>query len=298
MDNILLLLPPLITGLWRQFSKKNLGALIGGSAPFFLWIIFTIIYYGFPFPNSAYAKLHTGIGNSERIHQGFLYLLNSIDPDPLTLLVILAAFSLASWRRDRQALSISSGILLYLAYIVYIGGDFMSGRFLTAPFFASVILISQARFSPPRLELFVFLLLLIVALSSPPTTLQSDSHYSRTEIDDRGIADERGFYCQASDLLKENRRSPLPRHDWVSDGKRARAERGVYVRGNIGYFGFFAGPRAHVVDPLGLSDALISRLPARKNLRWRVGHYNREIPEGYFPISDETRLFSQIIDLK
>lgn len=280
MDIGLLLLPPLIMGLWGGFIKKNLVALIAGSAPFFSWTIFAVIYYGFPFPNSAYAKLHTGIGDSERIHQGFLYLLNSIDRDPLTLLVILAALTLALWRRDRKALGISSGILLYLAYIVYIGGDFMSGRFLTAPFFASVVLISQGRIAP-RSELFVFLVLLMVGLSSPPTTLQSDSHYSQTGIDDRGIADERGFYYQASGLLKENRRRPLPRHDWVSDGKMARAEGGVYVRGNIGFFGFFAGPRVHVVDPLGLSDALISRLPARKNWRWRVGHYNREIPEGY-----------------
>ena len=60
---------------------------------------------------------------------------------------------------------------------------------------------------------------------------------------------------------------------------------------------FLAGPRVRVVDPLGLSDALISRLPARKILRWRVGHYNREIPKGYIETLQTGQSYLQDKDL-
>ena len=47
----------------------------------------------------------------------------------------------------------------------------------------------------------------------------------------------------------------------------------------IGLDGFHAGPGVHLIDPMGLGDALIARLPARAD--WRVGHYLRDLPAGY-----------------
>ncbi len=44
------------------------------------------------------------------------------------------ALAARSWRK----LPLAAGCLLYLAYIVRVGGDFMSGRFLTAPLFLAV----------------------------------------------------------------------------------------------------------------------------------------------------------------
>ena len=47
----------------------------------------------------------------------------------------------------------------------------------------------------------------------------------------------------------------------------------------VGLFGYFAGPEVHVVDTLGLGDPLLARLPAQP--KWRAGHFQREIPDGY-----------------
>ena len=53
----------------------------------------------------------------------------------------------------------------------------------------------------------------------------------------------------------------------------------VVVFGFIGYRGYFAGPRVHIIDEYGLADALLARLPARDDSY--PGHYRRDLPDGY-----------------
>jgi arabinofuranosyltransferase len=45
--------------------------------------------------------------------------------------------------------------------------------------------------------------------------------------------------------------------------------------------GFYAGPDVHIIDALALADPLLARLPAKRNLSWRPGHFERAIPSGY-----------------
>jgi tetratricopeptide (TPR) repeat protein len=60
------------------------------------------------------------------------------------------------------------------------------------------------------------------------------------------------------------------------------------VEGAVGFVGFFAGPEVHVVDYHGLCDPLLARLPAVREPRpgdggtgWRIGHFERAVPEEY-----------------
>ena len=57
--------------------------------------------------------------------------------DPLTILV-MAFFLFLSFHRKSQRF-VAGFVLAYIAYTVWIGGDFMAGRFFTPPFFASLI---------------------------------------------------------------------------------------------------------------------------------------------------------------
>jgi arabinofuranosyltransferase len=68
----------------------------------------------------------------------------------------------------------------------------------------------------------------------------------------------------------------------------------VVFRGDIGFFGFYAGPAVHVVDAWGLADPLIARIPARTDARLRIGHFTRAIPEGYRETLETGR--NQIVD--
>jgi arabinofuranosyltransferase len=77
MDTLLFYLPALIVLLRNQFNKRTFLTMLAGFSPFILWEIFSFIYYGFPAPNTYYAKLNTGVPLSEELTQGILYFLNS-----------------------------------------------------------------------------------------------------------------------------------------------------------------------------------------------------------------------------
>src|SRR5262249_52905616 len=107
------------------------------------WICFSIFYYGFPFPNTAYAKLNTGVPRWPLILQGFDYLTQSLGTDGATLATVLLSCVLVMAGRASRALPVVVGILWYLIFVVRIGGDFMSGRFLAAPFFCALALLAR-----------------------------------------------------------------------------------------------------------------------------------------------------------
>jgi arabinofuranosyltransferase len=55
----------------------------------------------------------------------------------------------------------------------------------------------------------------------------------------------------------------------------------VTVFKNIGYYGFFAGPDVHIIDPYGIGDPLMARIPFKTTDRWASGHFFRVVPDGY-----------------
>lgn len=280
MDTILFYLPALAYSLIKVKSRKAVWAMLAGFVPFLLWESFSLLYYAFPFPNSAYAKLAAGLGSRELVRQGFFYLLNSLRTDPLTLLTVASGIMVAFVLKDRRLLALATGILLYLAYVVRIGGDFMSGRFLAAPFFIAVALITQLRLRPKAVFVAVLLTTAVFGVTRPYAPIKSGTDYSQTSFDGHGIADERGFYYQYAGLLKSGPGIKLPTLHREA-GREARSKGGVVINHAIGYFGFFVGPYVHIVDPHGLPDPLLARLPAFYSENWRIGHLARVIPAGY-----------------
>ena len=285
LDTGLLVLPALLVRGIRMPWRRVLRAAAIGLAPLMLWEVFAIVYYGFPFPNTAYAKLQHGISESTLIGQGLLYLLDSIAEDPVTLLAT-AAFTAAVLRvPTRKHWPFAVGILLYYAYVVRIGGDFMSGRFLAAPLFVAVALFvrlpiaSAARVAPAVAA--VCIVLGIIATKRPPIMSDADTFVltPNAAMGVAGVADERAYYYRYTGLLRWTREVPLPHNATVDSGRQARNGPLVVVRSTIGLFGYYAGPTVHVVDAMGLGDPLLARLPAEG--RWRIGHFEREIPEGY-----------------
>ena len=126
-DNVLLVAPVLVwltvrATPWTAAARQALTGLLPAAG----WTAFSLIYYGVPFPNTAYAKLGTGIAQGDLVQQGVIYLLDSIDRDPVTLVTILFAVALGLLSRG-PARWIAGGMLVHLAYVVSIGGDFMSG---------------------------------------------------------------------------------------------------------------------------------------------------------------------------
>jgi len=167
MDTILFFVPALIYAFWKIRAVKNFFIILAGFSPFIIWELFSLWYYGFLFPNTAYAKLSTGIGRSDLILQGLAYLKNALIMDPLSVVIIICGFVVTFISKERHKLSLSFGILLYLAYVVYIGGDFMSGRFLAAPFFCSVILLVQSKLVFTKRSLALIGIIILILISGP-----------------------------------------------------------------------------------------------------------------------------------
>jgi len=83
--------------------------------------LFSLVYYGFLFPNTAYAKLGGGIEHYKLILQGIIYLVESSLRDPTTLFTIITAFFVPFWIRKLWPLTL--GILLTVIYVINVGGD-------------------------------------------------------------------------------------------------------------------------------------------------------------------------------
>jgi len=141
-DLALLLFPPTIYLVVKNaqiFSKKQWAVFsILSLLPIILISLFSLVYYGFPFPNTAYAKLNTGIQQMEIFRRGIDYFISSFKYDTATLVVIIGALVLYSFKSSEKYLRyLSYGVLLNLFYVGYVGGDFMQGRFLSYAFMVS-----------------------------------------------------------------------------------------------------------------------------------------------------------------
>lgn len=272
----------------RHFGRgPAIRAAVIGMAPLIAWIVFSTVYFGFPFPNTAYAKLGAGVPSGALVKQGLYYFDLGFWFDPLTLLVIAAVpFTLLS-RTARRDWSLVLGVLMACAYVVRVGGDFMYGRFLAAPFLVSVLVLERAvrGITWPSAAM-VAAAVLAIALTAPyEPSLLSDAHFGARDpanknLELHGIHDERRWYYPQTGLLRQEPGTIHPNHPWAFDGLnvRARDER-LVVRGNIGFLGYFAGPRVHIIDPYALADPLLARLPALPNSR--IGHFQRLPPAGY-----------------
>ena len=285
-DNVLLVAPALVwltarAGSWKLAARQTFTGLL----PAAVWTAFSLIYYGFPFPNTAYAKFGHGIDRGELLQQGWTYLLDSIDRDPVTLVAILFAVTMGLAYRG-PARWVAAGVLIDLAYVVSIGGDFMSGRFLTLPLFAAVLILSRAVPFERARALTAASLLAVVGLTSAQIPLLSDSRVERTDatMDPRfsggyGIVDERAFSFREQSLLLANRQS-FPQPEWPSGATQHVPTSVDIVCGGLGKHGL-QGPLTHLLDVCALADPLLSRLPAVYSPRWRIGHFTRMIPTGY-----------------
>jgi arabinofuranosyltransferase len=253
----------------KDLEKKSKQNAFIALLPLIVWTVFSIVYYGFPFPNTAYAKLGSEIPKLELYKQGLLYFWDSLHRDPLTLATIGCAIVLGFRQKGIQRIFAIS-ILMYLVYIVNIGGDFMSGRFFTVPLIIAVVIIARTPLHQKHIFAFASVIALL-GLFNVRSTVLSGPGYVEMEMKNR-ISDERGFYFQKFGMLPVkkifSREYQLPQLPKLMTGC-----------GQDGYESILN--RMLVISKCGISDPLLARVPAFYNPEWRSGHYVRVVPEGY-----------------
>ncbi len=284
MDTVLFYAPALALELWRARSWRSVGTVALAFAPMIAWESFSLVYYGFFFPNTAYAKLSTGIEGADLARQGVQYLLNACEMDPVTIVGIVAGLIAPIALRDRRRAPIVVGTALYLVYIVKVGGDFMMGRFLAAPLCASAAMLIGLEW---RRSVAAVTGVAALALSFVPLRPMLTTGANYGDVQDESnithrVGDQRFMYYAGTGLLDASERGWEPTNQWIDEGRAlARGSPSVKQFGAIGFKGFFAGPDVVILDFHALSDPLLARLPADERKSFVVAHYKRSLPAGY-----------------
>jgi len=290
LDTLMFYFPALLLLFWQSPNKsKTLISLGLGFLPLTAWELFSIFYYGFPFPNTAYAKINTGIPVSSLIAQGIRYYQNSLTVDTITLLTIFAVCGAGLINRNNKHRTIIVGVLLYLLYTIYIGGDFMSGRFFSTPLLACVTLLSTMEFKLQKAYGLTLGLILLIGIAPiywiPERSLSfsiEDQAGRKALINEYGITDERSYYIGLGFFeCLENNSAPamnFSRDKWVY---RSTSPVKVKLVGALGLNAMTMGPDFHVIDHYSLADPLMTRMPLYNVNKWRIGHFRHVIPKGY-----------------
>ena len=283
MDLALFVFPTLAVRCIRHFGWKAIGGALLAFAPFILWELFALFYYGSPFPNTAYAKLNTTLPADAIMWRGMQYFLSNLTTDPLTIVVILIGVLSPFVMKHRRLIPIAIGSALYLLYVMRIGGDYMLGRFLTAPFLVGVVALTHVRL--PRWTGYCVLAIALVAgLAMRRSSLLSDVDYGfgKTLFDEHLICDERAYYYHGTGLLRIPVNQKKICHLFVESANDVHERRLTLCSSIvIGMFGFSVGPAVHVIDIVALGDPLLARLKPLEQDQWRPGHFYHGLPVGY-----------------
>jgi arabinofuranosyltransferase len=282
MDVSLLVMPALLAAVVKHGVLRSIRPGAWGLSLIVTWECFSLVYFGFPLPNTAYAKIGGGIPRADLAVQGIVYVFDSIAVDPLTLAAIAGTVGVTLASRSYRDWPIALGIVLSVAYVIAVAGDFMSGRFFAAPFVCAVMLLVRRRewSAEPILAITVILLAVVAALGTHDSSLLTTGRFRHDFTDRDGIVDERRVYYPFTGLMSVEREDGRLTHPWAQHGRDVLASgEKVSAYPADGFFGFTLGPAVYALDPFALGDALLAHLPAGAD--WRPGHFGRRIPEGY-----------------
>jgi arabinofuranosyltransferase len=276
-EDLLLIAAPIVLAHLRPLAwPARLRVLALGGLPLYGWEIFSLIYYGALVPNTALAKLGSGIAHGVLLRQGLRYWASLAVWDPVGAMLLTCGVGAGLIDSRRRGLAL--GLVAYGLYLLWIGGDFMCGRFFAIPIVLATLMFCEAEW-PARVRLWIALFPLFLLAAPDRTPL----HWLRgAELPwfSDGIIDERVFYVAHTGLFHPLRARDLRWHLYARHGREI-AHRGVAVESAIGMFGYYAGPTVHIIDDMALADPLLARLPMTDPSQFRPGHFRRALPEGY-----------------
>ena len=284
IDYFLLFLPITILLLYECKSiKKAIIVILPGTLLLISWFSFATFYFGFPLPNTFYAKLSSDIEVQHYLTNGLEYLMSlQFDTSSIFIVLIGALFSLHS--KNKFLIALSIGQFLYLFYIVLSGGDFMIGRYFSVIIYLSVGLILLSfnynnKFSKNTKSLYMVGIFLFCLING---STQQYPFYSGTNINYKPrigynfISDERGTNYRTSGLWSKER------INWEYIKYSPGILPNTY-RTACGWLGGLSmtDTANHLIDLCTLSDPFLARLPPIQKPIYTPGHLIRMMPTNY-----------------
>jgi len=295
-DTLLLFSPALLYALYvsRHLPKRRLAlAIFIATIPATGWILFSLVYYGYPSPNTAYAKvICTGYPFDWKLTRGIGYWMNSLRWDSASWLILASAVYFALKRKSWTALTLLAGVAIYIGFVVVsaAAATHMSGRFFAVPLFIAAILFAHGAPSRRFAEV-VCACLVVCMVLNPISAIKFGTPLYRPLEHNMSFVDIKWFVAEeGAALLNWRPGKKMPDHEWIHYGEELKSlPEEIFVGGAlggeaIGYTAFAAGPSKHFIDIVALSDPLLSKLPALRppNIEeWKSGHFHRPIPAGY-----------------
>lgn len=281
MDFVLLTIPSLALIVWQQRKDtiQLLATIITATLPLTAWLLFSLIYYGSPLPNTYYAKLPDGFSRLLFVKQSWNYFRDCAINDHISLLLIATGSLAGLLFGDIKTRLLVIGELFYLCYIVWIGGDYMTGRFFMIPTYVAALLLARTlkktnpigfiTLSSAAIAICMHTKLPILNNSMPKIT-------SALVFSSRNIINERAGWWPTNSWLDKG--STLSAFEFVGNHWHYSHQSCVTPMLAVGAAGLTVGPDFHIIDFVGITDPLLSHLPAD---HFFPGHFSRKIPKGY-----------------
>jgi len=306
-DHVILVLPVItLIFLYRRSWWCDLWAGMLAFFPLWIWMTFAWFYFGSPFPDTYHAKINTGVPVLERAHFAILHHLRMFDTDFLGMIMVFLGMGWSIGRlwflltgpihkEKYVSAELSSericaavlGVVLYNIYFLYAGGDYMIGRFVSVMIVVIVICFclwlecNNVKFSVVlKIGIFFCALLGSKLFFAPNLFVPGHGEMSEDKLVRVMTFDQRRFsqnwYFISQDHLKKDwRRVGIDR---AIDADQRRYP-SIIEHNSAGIIPYYGGARAYIIDRLGLSDPLLSRLPC--TVLGAAAHCERIVPEGY-----------------
>jgi len=227
-DLLVLFLPVgLLLAYVQRHSSKAIAISAGAFAiPVVVWFSWSWMTYHTWLPNTFAAKRNLDIPQLELAVQGFRYFYISFEHDPITLILLVAGIFGGLIFGNLLMRAWTLGVIIYLIYIMSVGGDFMASRFTAVPALVSALVLvsivvrktdGAKQVSNQTMEMnswissgiaMVALIFLILGSSfsgSTPVALLNNQvpRWEFEQNTNAGVSDERGFYVANGKGLKD-----------------------------------------------------------------------------------------------
>lgn len=302
LDSVVYIAPLSILFLRQHSLKQNLSNFFKFGWPFYIYLLFSLVYYGSIFPNAYYSKVvSVDISMAERLIVFVRYILPTIKNSPLDILFLLSPLMLflvyrkeLGSRKFKTTLSLAA-FATTLFYVFWVGCDHMNPRFLGTPMFLA-LLISFEFFAPVVYKdikavkngliipaILTSIVLLMVANYSTYFPVNKLKFMEGKELEKNPTFHHNFIYSQEFYMYDGQLQGSVVRVlRNEQDDRLVRPDNGEHMVGFIGDAGTVLemGYNIHNIDYMGITDPIMARIKTIQE-HYAPGHNYRPVPRGY-----------------
>ncbi len=263
------------------FASSLKTSLIMYAVPILAYIVFRLVYYGYPFPNTFYAKTEF---TTQFLMRGWNYYLSFLEEYLLFGFFYIPVLVQLLRSKTNSKENVLIGLtLVYTLIIIVMGGDVLPVNrfFLTIMPLLFILLINSSaelieEFLKGKLsEVAKYGLVIIMLVYSVINYSRNLPLMMEKRAYETGLVAKMKIYAET---LREKKIKSLPRVAGGKAGKSKIKATSVAVS-TIGAFSFYSGAR--VIDLVGLTDEYIAHNPKEVKgideelpVIWKERHYN------------------------